>query len=146
MRQRLQLRGLAATVRVDSAGTHGYHVGEAPDPRTMMAAKRRGYDVSSQRARQLQPADLQVFDLILVADRRNLHAVQAMAAQHGGTRPQLFLSVLAGAVSEVPDPYYGGPDGFERVLDLVEQACDAWCDQICAKLQSKRDRPQAGLA
>lgn len=133
MRSALSRHGLDGLVAVDSAGTHAYHVGEAPDPRTVQAARRRGYDLSAQRARQVEAADFDHFDLILAADKANLVALRQIAQK--GVTPQLLLSIL-GTEAEVPDPYYGGADGFERVLDLVEQACDAWCLQW---------RQQAGL-
>ena len=126
MRAALSRHGLDGLVTVDSAGTHAYHVGEAPDPRTVQAARRRGYDLSGQRARQVVAADVERFDLILAADRANLAALRQFSQK--GVTPQLLLSIL-GTEAEVPDPYYGGADGFERVLDLVEQACDAWCRQ-----------------
>ena len=126
MRAALSRHGLDGLVAVDSAGTHAYHVGEAPDPRTVQAARRRGYDLSAQRARQVEAADFDRFDLILAADKANLAALRRISQK--GVTPQLLLSIL-GSEAEVPDPYYGGADGFERVLDLVEQACDAWCCQ-----------------
>lgn len=126
MRAALSRHGLDGRVTVDSAGTHAYHVGEAPDPRTVQAARRRGYDLSAQRARQVEAADFDRYDLILAADKANLAALQRIAQK--GVTPQLLLSIL-GTEAEVPDPYYGGADGFERVLDLIEQACEAWCLQ-----------------
>lgn len=126
MRAALSRHGLDGLVAVDSAGTHAYHVGEAPDPRTVQAARRRGYDLSAQRARQVEAADFDRFDLILAADKANLAALRRISQK--GVTPQLLLSIL-GTEDEVPDPYYGGADGFERVLDLIEQACEAWCRQ-----------------
>lgn len=111
------------TVEVDSAGTAAYHVGSLPDARTRHAALRRGYDMSALRARVVEPSDFTRFDLILAMDRQNLEALQrhAPAAAHG--RIRLFLEFAPDAdVMEVPDPYYGGANGFEEVLDLVEAA------------------------
>lgn len=133
MRTALSRHGLDGLLAVDSAGTHAYHIGEAPDPRTVQAASRRGYDLSAQRARQVQAADFDVYNYMLVADRANLAALRRISQK--GVTPQLLLSIL-GTEAEVPDPYYGGADGFECVLDLVEQACDAWC---------RHWRQQAGL-
>jgi low molecular weight protein-tyrosine phosphatase len=123
------LRELAAReapelpLEVDSAGTAAYHVGQPPDPRTRAAAARRGYDLSALRARTVEPADFELFDLILAMDRENLGALRRRAPPHTHERLRLFLEFAPEAVPEdVPDPYYGGPNGFEEVLDLVEAA------------------------
>ncbi len=121
------LRDLAAReapgliTAVDSAGTAAYHVGEPPDRRSVAAAARRGYDLSALRARRVHQSDFQAFDLILAMDRANL-AVLTRAAPHGArARIELFLAFAPDlGVDEVPDPYYGGDDGFEHVLDLIE--------------------------
>ncbi len=110
-------------IEVDSAGTAGYHVGEPPDLRTRQAASRRGYDMSPLRARIVEPRDFELFDLILAMDRENLNVLHHRAPAHARDRVRLFLEFIPDATStEVPDPYYGGPDGFEEVLDLVEAA------------------------
>jgi low molecular weight protein-tyrosine phosphatase len=115
--------GLATDVTSDSAGTHGYHVGEAPDPRTQRAAESRGYDLAALRARQVSRNDFEDFDYVLAMDQANLLALQHFCpAQHSG-KLRLFMEFGGDpAVREVPDPYYGGAQGFERVLDLVERA------------------------
>lgn len=128
MRARLQQYGLDALVEVDSAGTHDYHVGRAPDPRSVAAAAGRGYDLSALRARQVTAADFTRYDCLLAADCDNLANLERMRDGRG-VAPQLLLSIL-GQPTEVPDPYYGGPQGFEQVLDLVEEACDAWCRHL----------------
>jgi len=111
------------TLEVDSAGTAGYHVGEPPDARTRAAASRRGYDLSPLRARMVAPSDFEEFDLILAMDLQNLKVLHRRAPAHARERVRLFLEFAPEAVvSEVPDPYYGGPNGFEEVLDLVEAA------------------------
>jgi protein-tyrosine phosphatase len=111
------------TVEIDSAGTAGYHVGEAPDRRTCEAASRRGYDLSALRARMVEDRDFEYFDLILAMDRENLRALERRAPVGARERLRLFLEFAPEAgVSEVPDPYYGGPNGFEDVLDLIEAA------------------------
>jgi protein-tyrosine phosphatase len=111
------------TFEVDSAGTAGYHVGEPPDPRTRQAASRRGYDLSALRARIVEPHDFERFDLILAMDRENLNVLHRRAPSHARERVRLFLEFTPEAdTSDVPDPYYGGPNGFEEVLDLVEAA------------------------
>jgi low molecular weight protein-tyrosine phosphatase len=110
-------------VEVDSAGTAGYHVGDAPDPRMRAAAARRGYDLNSLRARIVEPGDFERFDLILAMDRENLAVLRRRAPEHAHGRLRLFLEFSPQPEpQEVPDPYYGGPNGFEEVLDLVESA------------------------
>jgi protein-tyrosine phosphatase len=111
------------TIEVDSAGTAGYHIGSPPDPRTIAAAHRRGYDMSPLRARVVEPHDFELYDLILAMDRENLSALKRRAPAHTRERVRLFLEFAPDAgVTEVPDPYYGGPNGFEEVLDLIEAA------------------------
>jgi protein-tyrosine phosphatase len=124
------LRALAAreapelALEVDSAGTAGYHIGEPPDPRTRAAALRRGYDLSALRARVVEPGDFERFDLILAMDRENLRVLRRRAPAAAHERLRLFLEFAApaGGPEDVPDPYYGGANGFEEVLDLVEGA------------------------
>ncbi len=117
--------GMAGRLQVDSAGTHGYHVGEPPDARSQAHALRRGVDLSAQRARQLTARDFDAFDLVLVMDDANQHAARALCPpgqRHKLRRLTDFCT--RHRASEVPDPYYGGAAGFEAVLDLVEDACD----------------------
>ncbi|MBS0377624.1 MAG: low molecular weight phosphotyrosine protein phosphatase [Proteobacteria bacterium] len=123
------LRSIAAReaadleLEIDSAGTAGYHVGAAPDPRTSAAAARRGYDLSALRARVVEPEDFQRFDLILAMDEDNLRTLRRRAPATGRAHLQLYMEFAPELeVREVPDPYYGGPNGFEEVLDLVEHA------------------------
>ena len=123
------LRTLAAreapelSIEVDSAGTAGYHVGEPPDPRTRQAAARRGYDLSALRARIVEPGDFERFDLIVAMDRENLRVLRRRAPPAAHERLRLLLEFAPEAGPEdVPDPYYGGPNGFEEVLDLIEAA------------------------
>jgi protein-tyrosine phosphatase len=114
--------GLGASITVDSAGTHAYHVNEPADRRAQAAAERRGYSMSDIRARRVDETDFERFDYIIAMDRDNLAVLveQADAAHHNKIR--LFLEFSSGSETEVPDPYYGGAAGFERVLDLVEEA------------------------
>jgi protein-tyrosine phosphatase len=118
--------GLSDVIHVDSAGTGGWHIGSAPDARACKAAAARGYDLSAQRARQLEAADFERFDLILVMDRQNLISLERFSHNHCGRSapPQLFLEQFGRQFPdhEVPDPYYGDADGFDHVLDLVEDA------------------------
>jgi len=110
-------------VTVDSAGTADYHVGAPPDPRTWAAAARRGDDLSPLRARTVEAEDFERFDLILAMDRENLAALRHRAPRDVHERVRLFLEFAPElATADVPDPYYGGPNGFEEVLDLVEAA------------------------
>jgi protein-tyrosine phosphatase len=115
--------GMAETVSADSAGTHDYHVGEPPDPRAQKAAATRGYDLSALRARRFEQADFQRFDLILAMDRDHYSFLEHRARPPAGHRLKLMMSYARHfAEKEVPDPYYGGPQGFERVLDMLEDA------------------------
>ena len=113
--------GLAITV--DSAGTANYHSGAAPDRRAQAAARKRAYDLSGLRARQVRAADFAEFDLILAMDRNNLQQLQERAPRGARAKVQLFLDYAPEhPVREVPDPYYGGSGGFEEVQDLIEAA------------------------
>ncbi len=115
--------GFAESVTADSAGTHGYHVGEPPDPRAQEAAAKRGYDLSALRARRFEQADFQRFDLILAMDRDHYSILSNMARHSAGHKLKLMMSYARRfADEEVPDPYYGGSQGFERVLDMLEDA------------------------
>jgi protein-tyrosine phosphatase len=110
-------------VHVDSAGTHAYHVGEPPDSRAVVAARRRGIAMESLRARVVNREDFLRFDYLLAMDQQNLEHLQRLAPAGHQARIQLFLDYAPEAgLSEVPDPYYGGDTGFEQVLDLVEAA------------------------
>lgn len=114
---------LAAHIHIDSAGTHDYHIGAAPDPRTQQAARQRGYDMSKLRGRQVEVADFARFDYVLAMDMANLSILERLCPHDAQSHLGLFLEFAARHVErEVPDPYYGGADGFERVLDMVEDA------------------------
>ncbi|MFO8155582.1 MAG: low molecular weight protein-tyrosine-phosphatase [Thiohalospira sp.] len=119
----IEEEGLTGRVAIDSAGTHAYHVGKAPDPRAQTAASKRGYDLSPQRARKAEPEDFHAFDYVLAMDRENYQNLKRIAPPGLEDRLHLFLSFdEQGRETEVPDPYYGGDKGFERVLDLIEGA------------------------
>jgi protein-tyrosine phosphatase len=123
MRRMVRDAGLAHGVRVDSAGTHDYHVGEPPDARAQEHARRRGYDLSGLRARQVVIEDFESFELILAMDRGHLAILRRIAPPPHRHKLRLFMEFAPGwRAEEVPDPYYGGPAGFERVLDMVEAA------------------------
>lgn len=114
---------LGGLIKVDSAGTHGYHAGNPPDPRTQSAALKRGIDLSGLRARKVQPDDFEYFDLILAMDRDNLALLKRGSPAHCHPKLRLFMDYSANfAVEDVPDPYAGGNRGFELVLDMVEDA------------------------
>lgn len=134
MRHQLQQAGLAAQVAVDSAGTAAWHIGKAPDPRTCAAAAQRGYRLHELRARQVEAEDFARFDLILAMDHDNLRELQRLRPDSAGAELDLLLRRGGLAEHEVPDPYYGGSDGFERVLDLVESACERLIEQIRERL------------
>jgi len=115
--------GLAGRLRIDSAGTHDYHIGEPPDPRSQRAAKTRGADISRLRARQLDADDFRRFDLILTMDAYNEQCVDRVRPPDAAGRVLPFLHYAPDlGAAEVPDPFYGGPEGFEHVLDLIEAA------------------------
>ncbi len=122
-RSRVEEAGLAQQILIDSVGTHDYHIGNPPDPRTQRAARQRGYDMSGLRGRQVAAADFTRFDYVLAMDNANMAILQRLCPQTQRDRLGLFLE-YAGShrEREVPDPYYGGEDGFERVLDMVEDA------------------------
>ena len=107
-------------LRIESAGLGDWHVGSPPDERTQHHARGRGYDLSAQRARQVRARDFEEFDLILAMDRGHLQALRRMAPAQHRAKIRLFVQDC-----DVPDPYYGGAEGFERVLDMVEERCRA---------------------
>ena len=123
VRNHIENAGLAATVEIDSAGTHGYHIGKPPDRRAQAAAARRGYDLSGLRARRVSDDDFVRFDRLLAMDEDNLALLREACPPKHRHKLGLFLE-YANEFSEreVPDPYYGGDAGFEHVLDMVEDA------------------------
>lgn len=125
LRDKLQTAGLSERVRLDSAGTHDYHVGKAPDRRAQDAARHRGYDLSDLRARQVSVPDFSEFDLILAMDRDNYESLVRVCPKDLQHKVRLFLSFSSRFTDqEVPDPYYGGAQGFSHVLDMVEDAAE----------------------
>ncbi len=116
--------GLAGLIEVDSAGTHSYHVGNPPDPRAQQTALRRGLDMSDLRARKAKERDFDQFDLILAMDRDNYTILESYTSSTTIDRLKLFMEFASNQwrTQEVPDPYYGGPNGFETVFDMVEDA------------------------
>ena len=122
-RYHVEQEGLAEMIHIDSAGTHDYHIGEPPDARTQQAAKRRGYDMGALRGRQVGVRDFSEFDYVLAMDEANLAILQRLRPRDAQGHLGLFLE-FAERHREiaVPDPYFGGAEGFEHVLDLVEDA------------------------
>ncbi len=128
--------GLEAHIRIDSAGTHAYHVGEPPDRRASEAAARRGIDLGSQRARRVSTADFGRFDYILAMDRSNLDDLLNLCPPGHEARVRLFLDYARDIdLQDVPDPYYGGIHGFQQVLDLVEAGALGLLEDIRRRME-----------
>jgi len=140
LRAKLDRAGLAQAVAVDSAGTHGFHRGNPPDPRAVALAARRGYRLDGLKSRPVVSADFTRFDLLLAMDHQNLDALRDRCppAEHGRLHLLLPFSTnraQAALADEVPDPYYGPPAGFEQVLDLIEPACDGVVQALQQRLR-----------
>lgn len=128
---KLREAGLHDLVEVDSAGTHAYHVGEPPDPRAQQTAHRRGVSLEGLRARKAVAEDFRRFDYVLAMDRDNLAGLEKICPAGSEFKLQLFLSYAPNLeTDEVPDPYYGGPMGFERVMDMIEEAANGLLQDI----------------
>ncbi len=113
-------------VVVDSAGTGGYHIGENPDPRSIAVAKKHGIDIAKQRCRKFSSNDFSEFDVIYAMDKSNYGNIIAIAENSADVKKvRLLLTEIDGVENQVPDPYYGGPDGFENVFTMIEMACAA---------------------
>lgn len=124
-------QGLIDRILIDSAGTHAYHIGNPPDQRSQAAARNRGLDLSGQRARKVEVLDFERFDYILAMDRANLEDLLRLAQQEQLERLHLFMRFASRwKVDEVPDPYYGGNSGFDRVLDMAEDAAAGLLEHI----------------
>jgi len=123
--------GLAHAIRSASAGTHAYHVGEAPDRRAQAAARSRGYDLSGIKARRIAQDDFSAFDHILAMDRDHHEILARLAPASSAHKVELFLAYARRAKAlDVPDPYYGGPEGFQLVLDLIEDAAEGLLERL----------------
>lgn len=133
-RQQVAAAGLQDKIYIDSAGTSAMHTGKAPDQRSQATGLKRGYDLSTQKARQVNATDLEEFDYLLVMDKSNRQNVQALATNvQQQQKIQLMLSYGTSRLTQVPDPYYGGDAGFEQVVDLLEDSCAA----LLAHLQKR---------
>ncbi|QPC42307.1 low molecular weight phosphotyrosine protein phosphatase [Kaustia mangrovi] len=120
-------------LEIDSAGTGSWHVGSAPDGRAVAAAAARAIDISGQRARQVASGDFTRFDLLLAMDESNLETLERLAGAEARNKLRLFLDFADGAAARnVPDPYYGGPDGFDHALDLIEAGSRGLADYIAS--------------
>jgi len=130
--------GLAQSIAIDSAGTHDYQVGEPPDPRAVAHARRRGYELPSRCARQIEPQDFAHFDWILAMDRLNLEELEVLCPRDYRGHLGLFLDFApSSGPLEVPDPYNGKPEDFERVLDLTERGAAGLLDAVRTGLATK---------
>ncbi|HKO88697.1 MAG TPA: low molecular weight protein-tyrosine-phosphatase [Burkholderiales bacterium] len=124
-RKMVESAGLQNYFHIDSAGTQGYHTGDQPDARAQETARRRGYDLSRLKARKVERADFERFDLLIAMDDDHQRILMRMAPSEHASKVKMMLSYARGTeYREVPDPYYGGPDGFELVLDLLEDGCE----------------------
>jgi len=135
----LEEEGLADRVRVDSAGTGAYHVGEPPDPRSVAVARENGVPLRGT-ARQVVPSDFRHFSRVVAMDRDNLRKLERIAAgEGGGARLHLFreFDPEAGEGAEVPDPYYGGPRGFQEVYEMVERGCRVLVEELRRELEGR---------
>lgn len=142
MRTLLEEQGIDGSIELDSAGTSDWHAGEAPDTRATHAARKRGIELTGA-ARQVEPADFERFDLILAMDRSNLSALQHLAPNEDARAKVRLLREFDPASEQsgqldVPDPYHGGPEGFDRVLDLLHDACEGLLEHVRAEEGSAR--------
>lgn len=138
MRQMVEERALSNDIIVDSAGIGSWHVGEMPDPRMRKHAARRGYDLSPLRARQFRSDDFQKFDYIIVMDEENYHDVMARGGVYADARKVLRMKdyfIRYKGQQSVPDPYYGGAEGFERALNLIEDGCEGLLKDLVNKIK-----------
>lgn len=138
MRQMVEERALSNNIIVDSAGIGSWHVGEMPDPRMRKHAARRGYDLSPLRARQFRSDDFQKFDYIIVMDEENYHDVMARGGVYADARKVLRMKdyfIRNKGQQSVPDPYYGGAEGFERALNLIEDGCEGLLKDLVNKIK-----------
>lgn len=130
----LERHGLAGQVEVDSAGTHGYHIGHPPDQRAMQVAREHGIDLSGLRARQVGTADFSRFEYILALDEQNLEALHALRPPQFSGHLGLLMAFAEDPSSlSVPDPYYGGDTGFLRVFDMIEEASEGLIETLRAR-------------
>jgi protein-tyrosine phosphatase len=130
MRFQLEQAGLAADMLVDSAGTGGWHEGELPDRRSIAIAAQYGIDLTPLRARQVRQRDFSAFTLILGMDESNVASLKRIAPDEAKSRIHLFSNYTSGQNFDVPDPYYGGPEGFEKVYQMLSEECISLVDRL----------------
>lgn len=130
MRHLVAERGLEDRIEVASAGTGGWHVGEAPDPRSQAVAEENGVSLDGQAARKIRPADFREFTRVLAMDRTNLRELESLAPPGAPARLGLLREFDPEGPGDVPDPYYGGDDGFSRVYEMVERSCRQLLDEL----------------
>jgi protein-tyrosine phosphatase len=134
-RRLVREEGIDEVIEIDSAGTHAYHVGEPPDRRAQLAAARRGIDLSDLRARRIEPEDFARHDYVLAMDAENLAMLTELCPEEHAYKVRLFMEFAPDwGIEEVPDPYYGGNTGFERVFDMVEAAARGLIEDIRRRL------------
>ena len=130
-RHAVKAKNLQDVIKIDSAGTHAYHIGESPDSRSQATAKLRGVDISAQRARKVEANDFERFDYVIAMDRSNYESLKVLATPEQQKRLHLFMSFTsAWENTEVPDPYYGAGDGFTTVFDMVQSASEGLLERI----------------
>ena len=132
MQHLVEERGLSEKIEIHSAGTIGYHEGRPADERMQAAAKKRGFELNSL-SRKIEAIDLERFDLVIAMDQENLRDIQALHANPTATIKLLSEFLSEDFPTDVPDPYYGGPQGFEEVLDMIESACPKILDELLAE-------------
>ncbi|WP_018984839.1 low molecular weight protein-tyrosine-phosphatase [Salinimonas chungwhensis] len=131
-RQKAKEAGIS--VGIDSAGTHGYHIGNPPDKRSQAAGKAKGYDFTGISCRKVAASDFEKFDYVLAMDKSNFENLKKVSEPAYHEKIKLFLDFADSTYDEVPDPYYGGKKGFELVLELIEQASEGLIEDIKSKL------------
>ena len=140
LRRALQAAGLERWVAVDSAGTHSYHIGDPPDPRAQNTARQRGFDIGELRGRQVADLDFEKFDYILTMDSSNLSTLKRRAPARAQHKLRLFLSYSRKYPNlDVPDPYYGATQGFEDVMDMIEDGVAGLLKELRHALEVRQD-------
>lgn len=136
LRQRLETAGLDAQIHVDSAGTHAYHTGDSPSELALRSGVKRGYDLTALRARQVTPEDFETFDVISAMDQGHLEILRQLCPPGHLQRIQLFMDHAPQPLQgqDVPDPYYGGPEDYERTLDLIEEGMGGLIEHLRSRL------------
>ena len=133
--------GLSGNLEIESAGTHGYHAGQPPDPRAIAHAAKRGYDLRALRAREVVASDFARFDYLIAMDKNNVRQLKAICPEYLAAKIELLLNYApASRTTEVPDPYEGKPKDFELVLDLIEQGCQGLVDHMIAQRRMRAAR------